>query len=634
MFESLPAVIDGLRGSGDAAALVDAAVDWGKTGAACEAQRLSIIAEFAALWLDQAGEDTSLWAVDEEDNVVAQIGIAFGVSARWALGDLEIGAAMRERFPRLAALFLRGEISAKVMATVVDRTVLVCDEKALALIDAACVAAATTCGWSGLSYYKLKNAIDVWVEHYDPGAVRRVRDTLRGRSFTVGDSNDKTGTTAVYGRLSTPGAALLGGRLRTMAKGVCKDDPRTLDQRMADSLEALAADSNRLMCLCGSPTCPAAADDGVGSRFVVHLYAEAAAVDAQPDPFIHGDGPAPDDEPAAAAQAGRAGQAAPDGEAAQTEAAHQAEGAEGEDAAEPPGAPSAPRQCPAPADAGGAPDSEAAEAAEEDKVTGAGGDAADCDAAEATDGVKATGPAGEDAAVDAAPAADSDGAAGGSETAPAETASSATAPRPPRPVGIIPGVGIVPTPLLAALIAAGAAVRPIKAPTVDRDRGYRISTTNREFVQARDLMCRFPGCDRPIYHADLDHTIAWGEDGGPTHASNLKGYCRHHHLLKTFHDGWSEVQKPDGTIILTTPTGHTYTSIPTSGLLFPTVNTTSAPIPPGTPAPRAPKPRAPDRTAKMPKRQRTKAKDRAYRIAAERALNDAHVAERNRPPDF
>jgi hypothetical protein len=36
----------------------------------------------------------------------------------------------------------------------------------------------------------------------------------------------------------------------------------------------------------------------------------------------------------------------------------------------------------------------------------------------------------------------------------------------------------------------------------------------------------------------------------------------------------------------------------------------------------------------MPKRKRTKAKDRAYRIAAERALNDAHVAERNRPPDF
>jgi hypothetical protein len=445
----------------------------------------------------------------------------------------------------------------------------------------------SSCGWSGLSHYKLKNAIDVWVEHHDPGAGRRVRDTLRGRSFTVGDSNDKTGTTAVYGRLSTPGAALLGGRLRTMAKTVCKDDPRTLDQRMADSLEALAADSNRLKCLCGSPTCPAAADDGVASRFVVHLYAEPAAVNAQPDPLIHGAGLSPDEPAAAAAQP--------------------------EQPAEPPAPPATPRQCPAPTNvAGGAPDSEAAEAAEEDKVTGAGGDAADCDE---------TASSGEPATSEHAAAT------------PAETASPAALPK-VRPVGIIPGVGIVPTPLLAALIANGATVRPIKAPTVDPDSGYRISIANREFVQARDLMCRFPGCDRPIYDADLDHTIAWGDDGGPTHASNLKGYCRHHHLLKTFHDGWSEIQKPDGTIILTTPTGHTYTSIPTSRLLFPTVNTTSAPIPPGTPTPRAPKPRAPDKTAKMPKRQRTKAKDRAYRTAAERALNDAHVAERNRPAEF
>ncbi|MET0899253.1 MAG: hypothetical protein ABWY45_15205, partial [Mycobacterium sp.] len=133
---------------------------------------------------------------------------------------------------------------------------------------------------------------------------------------------------------------------------------------------------------------------------------------------------------------------------------------------------------------------------------------------------------------------------------------------------------------------------------------------------------------RPIEFCDLDHTIAWN-DGGPTHGSDLKGYCRHHHLVKTFRDGWSEVQRPDGTLILTTPTGRTYTTIPTSRLLFPTVNTTSAPITPGTP-----KPRGPDKTAKMPKRKRSKAQQRAYRIAAERALNDAHVAERNKKSPF
>jgi hypothetical protein len=36
----------------------------------------------------------------------------------------------------------------------------------------------------------------------------------------------------------------------------------------------------------------------------------------------------------------------------------------------------------------------------------------------------------------------------------------------------------------------------------------------------------------------------------------------------------------------------------------------------------------------MPKRRRTRAQNYAARINAERQLNDAHVAERNKPPPF
>lgn len=100
-----------------------------------------------------------------------------------------------------------------------------------------------------------------------------------------------SGITTVAIRMTSPGAALLMGRLRRMAKTVCTNDPRTLDQRMSDAAEALAADSNRLKCLCGSPTCPAAADDEVGSRFVIHVYAEAAALTAEPDTLILGEKP-------------------------------------------------------------------------------------------------------------------------------------------------------------------------------------------------------------------------------------------------------------------------------------------------------------------------------------------------------
>lgn len=77
-------------------------------------------------------------------------------------------------------------------------------------------------------------------------------------------------------------------------------------------------------------------------------------------------------------------------------------------------------------------------------------------------------------------------------------------------------------------------------------------------------------------YADFDHTVPW--PAGPTHASGGKLLCRRHHLAKTFWPGWSEIQHPDGTVIWTTPTGRTYTTKPGSALLFPTVNTTSAPI--------------------------------------------------------
>jgi hypothetical protein len=53
---------------------------------------------------------------------------------------------------------------------------------------------------------------------------------------------------------------------------------------------------------------------------------------------------------------------------------------------------------------------------------------------------------------------------------------------------------------------------------------------------------------------------------------NNKCYCRHHHRLKTFHDGpngWRDEQLPDGTVVLTSPTGRAYRSTPAGAELFP-----------------------------------------------------------------
>ncbi len=99
--------------------------------------------------------------------------------------------------------------------------------------------------------------------------------------------------------------------------------------------------------------------------------------------------------------------------------------------------------------------------------------------------------------------------------------------------------------------------------------GYVPSKTLADFVRCRDLTCRWPGCDQPAVNCDVDHTIPYA-DGGRTHASNLKCYCRTHHLVKTFW-GWQEKQLPDATLILTSPAGHTYVTTPGSALLFPSL---------------------------------------------------------------
>jgi hypothetical protein len=120
----------------------------------------------------------------------------------------------------------------------------------LAAVDTAIADRITA--WRPLSEYKLTQALDVWVDAIDPGAVRRPRESARSRDFTIGD--DQSGTTPVWGRLFGTDAALLGQRLDAMACMVCGDDPRTLPQRRADALGALAAGPTERRANAGSPT--------------------------------------------------------------------------------------------------------------------------------------------------------------------------------------------------------------------------------------------------------------------------------------------------------------------------------------------------------------------------------------------
>jgi len=177
--------------------------------------------------------------------------------------------------------------------------------------------------------------------------------------------------------------------------------------------------------------------------------------------------------------------------------------------------------------------------------------------------------------------------------------------------------GLIAPEVLEALAASAKLVPLVHPADAAPEPGYVASAALAAFVRCRDLTCRWPGCDRPAHDCDLDHTIPYA-NGGPTHASNLKCYCRTHHLVKTFW-GWRDQQLPDGTMILTSPSGRTYVTTPGSALLFPSLcrPTGDIPAPHTNPAPN----NCGDRTAMMPKRRRTRAQGRARRVATERRQN-------------
>jgi Domain of unknown function (DUF222) len=411
-------------------------------------------------------------------------------------------------------VFAAGAITYRMVNAIVARTKLITDPEAMAKVDTELAAHVT--GWGGLSMAKTQNAIDYWVDRYDPHALRRTESRSRDRHLDVVPADDGGGLAWVQGRLNAHDGAALDQKLAALAHTVCDRDPRALDQRRADAAGALAAGADRLACECGSPDCTAALG-GSRPEVVVHVIADEDSL--TDDTPVQLDGKTPP----------RSGPDKPLRETTLSEAL----------APEPP-------------------------------------------------------------------------------TGPAHTA----------PAAIIGG-GIIPGPLLAAKLATTATIRPVVHPgDAPPERGYVPSRALADFVRCRDMTCRFPGCDEPAYRCDLDHTIA--HPVGPTCASNLKTLCRKHHLLKTFcggADGWRDRQLPDGTIVWISPRGQTYTTYPGSRILFPPLCRPTAPV---TISPTA----APEsgRSLAMPRRTRTRAENRQRAIEAERRLNDAYVAERNKPP--
>ncbi|MCI4676876.1 HNH endonuclease signature motif containing protein [Candidatus Mycolicibacterium alkanivorans] len=433
-----------------------------RSEAMAAANKLDAIGELYALRLTQHGEREQ-WAIDTDDAVAAEVAAALRTSVAMGRSNLRYARAMREQLPLVADTFRAGDIDFRLFRVIVYRTELVTDETARAAVDAQLAARARR--WQSMTSHRLAAAVDRVVAKVDRDAVRRSREDIADRRFDVTAS--ETGFSYLNGVVFATAGEALDRRLNELAATVCPDDPRTVAQRRADALGALAAGADQLACGCGRAECDLSSARGQRSGVVVHVVANQSALD-------------------------------------------------------------------------------------------------------------------------------------GSSENPA----------------MVQGNGLIPAEVLREL-ARSAKLQPLTVPVdAPPEPRYHPSTKLADFVRARDLTCRAPGCDRPATHCDVDHTIPHSA-GGPTHASNLKCLCRFHHLLKTFW-GWSDKQLPDGTVIWTAPSGHTYVTTPGSALLFPSLTVPTGDLP-------VPSKRAEDdcgeRAAMMPKRRRSRRQERTAGIRAERAGN-------------
>ena len=76
-----------------------------------------------------------------------------------------------------------------------------------------------------------------------------------------------------------------------------------------------------------------------------------------------------------------------------------------------------------------------------------------------------------------------------------------------------------------------------------------------DHVITRDQTCRGLGCRIPAERCDIDHTIRFPD--GPTAAHNLTCECRRCHIRK-HQAGWTLPLHPNGDVVWTSPTGHSY----------------------------------------------------------------------------
>jgi len=250
MFESLVSSADlGLPRAAECsdAELVAALTEAARREAMCAERALSYLAELGRRRLRQ----------DEQDEVprqhrgrgtAAEVALALTVGRGRAAALLHLGQDLEIRLPATRRALAHGDVNLAQVRTIHERTVQV-EEAVLPAVEAAVLKRVI-----GRNAGQVARVVTEVLARLEPDALRRRREhAVSDRDVTLQPGED--GMSVLWGLLPAADGVAIDSRLQAMAQGVCAEDPRTIGQRRADALLALAHDEPGLGCACGNDGC-------------------------------------------------------------------------------------------------------------------------------------------------------------------------------------------------------------------------------------------------------------------------------------------------------------------------------------------------------------------------------------------
>jgi len=240
------------------------------------AQRMAAVAELLAQRTEEVyreDPDPGFMFVTGFHRTAAEVGAAMNLSPAAASVVVSHAHTLQERLPKVAAVLAMGDTDWRTVQLIISRTEFVSDSL-IGRIDERM--ADRIVKWQCWSRKRIINAVDAAVRTIDPDAIReriRCEDKRRFDVIALGD-----GTAKLHGIVAAETGVVFDNRVAEVANGVCRDDPRTRDQRRADAIKAIA-EQRALICQCDNPSCPNKVDGGTpATRIVVNMIAGSETV--------------------------------------------------------------------------------------------------------------------------------------------------------------------------------------------------------------------------------------------------------------------------------------------------------------------------------------------------------------------